>query len=71
MDNEKTRIDEEFDPWKSAQDFLKDYFPENFEDKFVDYFNKRDFNKNEVRLFKAFCGEWIEFHLTMAILKKL
>ncbi len=61
----------ECDYWKEAVEFGKSLVVENIEERFAKYCKERNFNHNEILLFRKMLAEAIEFNFTIATLKHL
>lgn len=57
------------DIWKEAQEFLNEFLPDNIEERFIEYIKEKKLNRNEAQLFKTYCGKYLSFNGTTAILK--
>ena len=55
--------------WGQANDFVKTFVPEDFEQRFIAFCKERNYNRNEMQFLKLMVGQALEFNCTMAILK--
>lgn len=57
------------DFWTDATSFLKTIVDEDATDKIAEHMKKRNFNDNEMRLFREYIGKAFEIHPMFAHLK--